>query len=63
MNLTPGVTVGSVIAGLDLRVLAGTAGLDRQLTNAYIQKTGLALAGLPEYLRAGRVLVVADVTA
>src|SRR5690606_22490337 len=56
----PGVTVGSVIAGLDLQVLAGAAGLDRQLTNAYIQKTGLALAGLPEYLRPGRVLVFGD---
>lgn len=60
MNLTPGVTVGSVIAGLGLKVVAGAAGLDRQLTNAYIQKTGLALAGLPEYLRAGRVLVFGD---
>jgi HPr kinase/phosphorylase len=60
VNLTPGVTVGSVIAGLDLKVLAGAAGLDRRLTNAYIQKTGLALAGLPEYLRPGRVLVFGD---
>ena len=60
MNQTPGVTVGSVIAGLDLTVLGGAAGLDRLLTNAYIQKTGLALAGLPEYLRAGRVLVFGD---
>lgn len=60
MNQTPGVTVGSVIAGLDLKVLGGAAGLDRRLTNAYIQKTGLALAGLPEYLRAGRVLVFGD---
>jgi len=57
---TPGVTVGSVIAGLDLKVLAGADGLDRRLTNAYIQKTGLALAGLPEYLRAGRVLVFGE---
>lgn len=60
MTPPPGVTVGSVIAGLDLKVLAGAAGLDRQLTNAYIQKTGLALAGLPEYLRPGRVLVFGD---
>ena len=60
MSQTPGVTVGSVIAGLDLKVLGGAAGLDRRLTNAYIQKTGLALAGMPEYLRAGRVLVFGD---
>ena len=60
MNQTPGVTVGSVIAGLDLKVLGGAAGLDRRLTNAYIQKTGLALAGMPEYLRAGRVLIFGD---
>ena len=60
MTHTPGVTVGSVIAGLDLTVLGGAAGLDRRLTNASIQKTGLALAGLPEYLRAGRVLVFGD---
>lgn len=60
MTQPPGVTVGSVIAGLDLTVLAGAAGLDRLLTNAYIQKTGLALAGLPEYLRPGRVLVFGD---
>lgn len=60
MSQLPGVTVGSVIAGLDLKILGGAAGLDRRLTNAYIQKTGLALAGLPEYLRAGRVLVFGD---
>ena len=60
MSQTPGVTVGSVIAGLNLTVLAGAAGLDRLLTNAYIQKTGLALAGLPEFLRPGRVLVFGD---
>jgi HPr kinase/phosphorylase len=60
MTDTPGVTVGSVIAGLDLTLLAGAAGLDRQLTNVSIQKTGLALAGLPEYLRPGRVLVFGD---
>ncbi|MDQ3071085.1 MAG: HPr(Ser) kinase/phosphatase [Acidobacteriota bacterium] len=60
MNQAPGVTVGSVIPGLDLKVLGGAGGLDRRLTNAYIQKTGLALAGLPEYLRPGRVLVFGD---
>lgn len=60
MTQPPGVTVGSVIAGLNLTVLAGAAGLDRRLTNAYIQKTGLALAGLPEFLRPGRVLVFGE---
>jgi HPr kinase/phosphorylase len=60
VSQTPGVTVGSVTAGLDLKVLGGAAGLDRRLTNAYIQKTGLALAGMTEYLHAGRVLVFGD---
>jgi HPr kinase/phosphorylase len=43
--------------GLDLELLAGSGGLDRRITNPYVQKTGLALAGFHEYLRPGRVLV------
>ena len=59
----PGVTVGGLLNtrpeafGLDLELLAGSGGLDRRITNPYVQKTGLALAGFHEYLRPGRVLV------
>ena len=63
--MTPagGVTVGRLLEsrpealGLDLEVVAGSAGLDRTITSPYVQKTGLALAGFHEYLRPGRVLV------
>ena len=54
-----GVTVGALLGargaagGLDLDLLAGAAGLERRITLPYIQKTGLALAGFDEYLRAG----------
>jgi len=64
VNTTPaGVTVGGLLQGrpdalgLDLELLAGGNGLDRRITSPYVQKTGLALAGLHEYLRPGRVLV------
>ena len=59
----PGVTVRRLLEsrpealGLDLEIVAGSAGLDRRITSPYVQKTGLALAGLHEYLRPGRVLV------
>ncbi len=58
-----GVTVGGLLqtkpeaVGLDLELLAGAGGLDRRISNPYVQKTGLALAGFHEYLKAGRVLV------
>jgi HPr kinase/phosphorylase len=63
--MTPagGVTVGRLLEsrpealGLDLEVVAGSAGLGRTITSPYVQKTGLALAGFHEYLRPGRVLV------
>lgn len=64
--MTPGVTVGSLLgargaaSGLDADLLGGSAGLDRQITLPHIQKTGLALAGLDEYLRPGRVLVFGE---
>jgi HPr kinase/phosphorylase len=64
MTTTPaGVTVGGLLQsrpealGLDLDLLAGSAGLARRITSPYVQKTGLALAGFHEYLRPGRVLV------
>ena len=59
----PGVTVGGLLQarpdtiGLDLELLAGSDGLHRPITNPYVQKTGLALAGFDEYLQPGRVLV------
>ena len=58
-----GVTVGRLLEsrpetlGLDLEILAGSAGLGRRILSPYTQKTGLALAGFHEYLREGRVLV------
>jgi HPr kinase/phosphorylase len=63
---TPAVTVGGLIEtrpesiGLPLELLAGRRGLDRPITNPYIQKTGLALAGFHEYLQAGRVLIYGE---
>ncbi|MBI2833527.1 MAG: HPr(Ser) kinase/phosphatase [Acidobacteria bacterium] len=63
---SPSVTVGAVLrnraelTGLELELLAGGAGLDRLISIPYIQKTGLALAGFDEYLRAGRVLIFGE---
>jgi HPr kinase/phosphorylase len=62
----PGVTVRALLDartdafGLTLELLAGTAGLDRVITSSHIQKTGLALAGFHQYLKAGRVLVFGE---
>jgi HPr kinase/phosphorylase len=64
--MTRGVTVGALLGvrgaatGLDLDLLAGSAGLDRGITLPHIQKTGLALAGFDEYLRPGRVLIFGE---
>jgi len=63
MASTPSLTVGAVLEfgallpGLDLEVLGGRGGLDRLVTTAAIQKTGLALAGFEHYLRPGRLLI------
>src|SRR5262245_28938441 len=59
------VTVESLLAtrgGGDwhLDLLAGGSGLQRRITLPYIQKTGLALAGFAQYLRAGRVLILGE---
>jgi len=62
----PSVTVAALLAsrpdafGLPLDLLAGVDGLDRIITSPHIQKTGLALAGFPEYLKPGRVLVFGE---
>jgi HPr kinase/phosphorylase len=66
MPPAPVVTVGSLLRsrkdapGLALELVAGAAGLEREITSPYIQKTGLALAGYHEYLRPGRVLIYGD---
>jgi HPr kinase/phosphorylase len=64
--MTPTVTVSSLLRGrlesigLVIEVLAGHAGLERTIVSPHIQKTGLALAGFHEYLRAGRALVFGE---
>ncbi len=66
MPSPPGVTVGTLLAGrpesfgLPLELLSGADGLDRIISSPHIQKTGLALAGFHEYLKAGRVLVFGE---
>jgi HPr kinase/phosphorylase len=66
MSNVPAVTVGGLLearpeaVGLPLDLLAGARGLSRHITNPYIQKTGLALAGFHEYLHAGRVLIYGE---
>jgi HPr kinase/phosphorylase len=62
----PGVSVATVLRDLvesraiDLELLAGAGGVDRQITNPHPQKTGLALTGFDQYLRDGRVLVFGE---
>src|ERR1700716_161893 len=66
MTAVPGVSVGALLRsrpetfGLPLELLAGADGLDRIITNPYIQKTGLALAGFHEYLKSGRILIFGE---
>jgi HPr kinase/phosphorylase len=61
-SISVGALLGArgAVTGLDLDLLAGAAGLDRQITLPYVQKTGLALAGFDEYLRSGRVLIFGE---
>lgn len=64
--MSEGVTVGTLVGvrgdgnGLDLDLLAGAAGLDRRITIPFVQKTGLALAGMDECLRPGRALIFGE---
>ena len=66
MPPVPGVSVGVLLRsrtetfGLPLELLAGVDGLERVITSPHIQKTGLALAGFHEYLKAGRVLILGE---
>jgi len=62
-NEQPTISVSEFIARaparLALRVLAGGRGADsRRLSSPRIQKLGLALAGFPNYIHAGRVQIV-----
>lgn len=58
------VSVATVVADLsrshafDVEVVAGRESLDRRITIAHPQKTGLALSGFDAYLQDGRVLVL-----
>jgi len=60
------VSVGALLGsrpealGLPIELVAGGAGLDRQITSPHIQKTGLALAGFDEYLHPGRLLAFGE---
>ena len=66
MPQIPGVTVGALLRsrteafGLTLELAAGALGLERLITSPHVQKTGLALAGFDEYLKAGRVLIFGE---
>ena len=65
MSTVPAVTVGGLLesrpesVGLPSSCWRGP-GLERRITNPYIQKTGLALAGFHEYLHPGRVLIYGE---
>ena len=60
--LTPKIRVRDLLLGeaqhLKLEALAGTGGLDKELTVPRIQKPGLALAGFIEYIHPGRVQIL-----
>ena len=66
MPAPPAVAIRALAAatpgpqGLALRPLAGESGLDRLVRSPHLQKTGLALAGFHEYLRAGRILILGE---
>ena len=66
MPAPPAVAIRALAAtspdpqGLVLRALAGETGLDRLVRSPHLQKTGLALAGFHEYLRAGRILILGE---
>jgi HPr kinase/phosphorylase len=66
MSTVPAVTVGGLLdarpesIGMPMELLAGGQGLNRRITNPYIQKTGLALAGYHQFLHPGRVLIYGE---
>jgi len=66
MATPPAVAVGSLLepvpdaGALVVEIVAGRQGLGRLVRSPHVQKTGLALAGFPEYIRSGRVLVFGE---
>jgi HPr kinase/phosphorylase len=46
------------LASLAFRVVAGSTGMERLVTNPRLQKPGLALAGFLDYVKPGRVQVI-----
>jgi HPr kinase/phosphorylase len=66
MAYSPSLTIGALLGrgsgfgGLELRLVAGDQGLERRVLHAAIQKTGLSLAGLVDFVHAGRVLIFGD---
>lgn len=59
---TPKIRVRDLLHGdaeaLELRVVAGASGIDKEITVPRIQKPGLSLAGFIEYIHAGRVQIL-----
>ena len=66
MSLPLEVAVGTLLEprpelpDFSVEILAGRRGLNRPIRSPHVQKTGLALAGFHEYIRAGRVLVFGE---
>jgi HPr kinase/phosphorylase len=66
LSQSHGVSVSALLRsrseslGLALDLLAGGDGLSRLITSPHVQKTGLALAGFHEYLKAGRALIFGE---
>ncbi|HKT79217.1 MAG TPA: HPr(Ser) kinase/phosphatase [Vicinamibacterales bacterium] len=66
MSFVPSLSVAALLdsrpenVGLTLELLAGGAGVNREITSPHVQKTGLALAGFQEFLKPGRILILGD---
>jgi len=58
----PRITIAELIASapkdLELRLIAGEGGVEKQITISRIQKLGLALAGFAHYIHVGRVQIL-----
>lgn len=57
-NLIVEVLLREENAGFELRLEAGTEGLQREIPSPRVQKPGLALSGFPEQLHQGRVQIL-----
>lgn len=63
VNENPSISIATLVEAapreLELSVVAGRSGLEsRMITSDRIQKLGLALAGFPDYVHAGRIQIV-----